>query len=154
MKRLSLLFALATSMAALPSVSAQRTLSTLVDRNRVLLIFTPTALDGRYGRQLDAFNHHEAELQSRDLVLIPLVQQPGPANISPVLRNMRPPIVQADEQITFRKRFHIGPADFVVILLGKDGTEKLRSSAPISLMRLNRTIDAMPGRQQEMRNPR
>jgi hypothetical protein len=146
MKKILLMLALLAPMA-----TAQRTLSTLVGRNRVLLIFTPTELDTRFNRQLEAFNHHEAELMSRDLVLIPLVQQPGPANLSPVLRNMRPPLVQADEQITFRKRFHISPNDFVMILIGKDGTEKLRSSTTITAARLNKTIDAMPGRQDEMR---
>ena len=69
-------------------------------------------------------------------------QQPGPPNISPVLRTLRPPLVQADEQITFRRRFHISPSDFVVILLTKNGAEKLRSTTPISLARLTRTIDA------------
>jgi len=141
MKKLVLLLAILA-----PCATAQRTLSTLVDRNRVLLIFTPTALDGRYGRQLDAFNHYEAELLSRDLVLIPLVQQPGPTNLSPVLRNMQPPLVQPDEQITFRRRFHIGPSDFVVILLSKDGAEKLRSTTPITMTRLTRTLDALPRR--------
>ena len=129
-----------------PIVAAQQTLSNLVGRDRVLLLFAPTALDGRYGRQLEAFNHREAELRSRDLVLIPLIQQPGPANISPVLRNMQPPLVQPDEQITFRRRFHIGPSDFAVILLGKDGAEKLRTTTPITITRLNRTIDAISER--------
>ena len=129
-----------------PCATAQQTLSNLVGRDRVMLIFTPTALDGRYGKQLDALDHHEAELMSRDLVLIPLIQQPGPSNLSPVLRNMQPPLVQPDEQITFRRRFHIGPSDFAVILLGKDGAEKLRSPTPITITRLNRTIDAIPAR--------
>jgi len=127
-----------------PIASAQQTLSTMVGRNRVLLIFTPTALDIRYARQLHAFEDHEAELQSRDLVLIPLAQQPGPGNTVPVLRHLRPPLVQADEQITFRRRFHISPGDFVVVLLDKKGAEKLRSTTPITLTRLIRTIDANP----------
>ncbi len=134
-----------------PVAQAQRTLSTLRDRNRVLLIFAPNALDPRFGRQLDALEHHEAELLNRDLVLIPLLQQPGPPNLSPVLRNLRPPLVQSDEQIWIRRRFNVAFNDFVVILIGKDGTEKLRSHSPISAARLNRTIDAMPGRQDEMR---
>lgn len=142
---------LALLLLLAPMASPQQTLNTLRDRNRVLLIFAPTALDLRYGRQLGAFEHHEAELGARDLVLIPLIQQPGPPNASPVLHNLRPPLVQADEQITFRRRFHIAPNDFAVILIGKDGTEKLRASSPITLARLTRTIDAMPGRKEEMR---
>jgi hypothetical protein len=143
MKKIVLILAI---LVLVPCATAQRTLSTLVGRSRVLLLFTPTALDSRYGRQLDAFNHHEAELLSRDLVLIPLVQQPGPSNISPVLRNMQPPLIQADEQITFRRRFNIAPSDFVVILLSKDGAEKLRTTTPITIARLTHTLDALPKR--------
>jgi hypothetical protein len=146
MKILLLLMALAA-----PFSYGQQTLSTLVDRNRVLLVFSPTALDGRYGQQLDAFNHHEADLRARDLVVIPLIQQPGPANLSPALRALRPPRISDEEQLTIRRRFHIAASDFAVVLLGKDGTEKLRSTTPLTLARLNRTIDAMPGRQDEMR---
>jgi len=138
MIRLLLFLALLTPLAP-----AQQTLSTLVGRDRVLLIFAPSALDRRFGQQLDAFDRHEVDLMSRDLVLIPLLQQPGPSNQSPVLRNLRPPLVHADEQITFRRRFHIGPSDFAVILLGKTGAEILRSTTPISLARLTRSLDAM-----------
>ena len=151
MKKLLLTLAFLAPMVLPSMLQAQQTLSTLVDRNRVLLIFTPTALDGRYGQQLDAFNHHEADLRSRDLIVIPLIQQPGPANLSPALRALQPPHISDEEQLTIRRRFHIAATEFAVILLGKDGGEKLRSTTPITIDRLNRTIDAMPMRQQEMR---
>ena len=146
MKRLCLTLALLA-----PMVHAQQTLSTLVDRNRVLLVFAPTALDGRYGQQLDALNHHETDLRARDLIVIPLIQQPGPPNLSPALRALQPPHISDEEQLTIRRRFHIAAGGFAVILLGKDGGEKLRATTPITVARLNNTIDAMPIRQQEMR---
>lgn len=49
-----------------------------------------------------------------------------------------------------RERFK--PEGFTMILVGKDGTEKLRDSGPISVTRLFETIDAMPMRQQEMKD--
>ena len=136
-----------------PMTHAQQTLSSLVDRNRVLLVFAPDSLDRRFGQQLDNFAHHSADFTSRDLVLIPIVPDSGLPNASPILRELRPPLVHDDEKITIRKRFHIQPTAFTVILLGKDGGEKLRSAAPITIERLKRTIDAMPMRKQEMRNP-
>ena len=151
MKKLLLGIALVAFMVSTPMLPAQQTLSTLVDRNRVLLIFTPTALDGRYGKQLDDFNHHEADNRARDLVVIPLIQQTGPPNLSPVLRTLQPPYISDWEQITIRRRFHIAASEFAVILLGKDGGEKLRTTTPITITHLNRTIDAMPMRQEEMR---
>jgi hypothetical protein len=131
--------------------SAQQTLAGLVDRNRVLLIFAPTGADRRYGQQIAAFEHHEVDLRSRDVVVIPVLIDGGPPQSSNTVRMLQPPLIQADEQITIRRRFHIQQSQFAVILLGKDGGEKLRSATPIALARLNRTIDAMPGRQDEMR---
>jgi hypothetical protein len=60
----------------------------------------------------------------------------------------------AAEQAATRKRFHIAPNAFTVILIGKDGGEKLRSSIPLSVDTLRSTIDAMPMRQDEMRQPK
>jgi hypothetical protein len=147
------LYALAAlACLSTPITHAQQTLSSLVDRNRVLLVFAPDSLDRRFGQQLDNFAHHSADFTSRDLVLIPIVPDSGLPSASPILRELRPPLVHDDEKITIRKRFHIQPGSFTVILLGKDGGEKLRSTTPITLARLNRTIDAMPMRKQEMHN--
>ncbi|MBW4517481.1 MAG: DUF4174 domain-containing protein [Timaviella obliquedivisa GSE-PSE-MK23-08B] len=46
----------------------------------------------------------------------------------------------------------MAPGKFTVILVGKDGTEKQRSQTPIDPATIFRTIDAMPMRQQEMRD--
>ena len=151
MTRILLSFALLMPLAA-TTLAAQQTLSGMVDRNRVLLIFAPNGVDMRYGRQLSAFEHHENELRSRDVVVIPVLQDPGPPNTSDTLRLLQPPLIQADEQITLRRRFHIQPNQFAVILIGKDGGEKLRSTNPVTLLKLNTTIDAMPGRKDEMKN--
>ncbi len=151
MKKLILTLAAFAPMISASGSHAQQTLSTLVDRNRVLLVFAPNATDGRYGQQLDAFSHHEADLRARDLIVIPLIQQPGPPNLSPTLRALQPPHISDDEQLTLRRRFHVAASEFVIVLLGKDGGEKLRATTPITVARLNRTIDAMPMRQQEMR---
>ena len=138
------LLALALVTALAPVIQAQQTLSALTGRNRVLLVIAPDSLDRRFGQQLDNFAHHSAALGSRDLVLIPIVPDSGLPNASPVLRELRPPLVHDDEKITIRKRFHIDPTSFVVILLDKSGAERLRSTTPITIQRLNRTIDALP----------
>jgi hypothetical protein len=147
-------FAIALIAAMPPVTHAQQTLSSLAGRNRVLLVFAPDSLDRRFGQQLDNFAHHSADSSSRDLVLIPIVPDSGLPDASPVLRELRPPLVHDDEKITIRKRFHIAPGSFTVILVGKDGGEKLRSTTPIAIARLNRVIDAMPMRKEEMRNRR
>jgi hypothetical protein len=139
-----ILLALAFVTVIAPVTHAQQTLSALAGRNRVLLVFAPDSLDRRFGQQLDNFAHHSADFGRRDLVLIPIVPDSGLPNASPVLRELRPPLVHDDEKITIRKRFHIDPTSFAIILLDKSGAECLRSTTPITIQRLNRTIDALP----------
>lgn len=54
---------------------------------------------------------------------------------------------------TFRRMYeHHGAvrSEFTLILMGKDGTEKLRSETPVSTRELFELIDAMPMRQAEL----
>ena len=64
---------------------------------------------------------------------------------------IRGPGLSDQEQVLARQRFQIAPEAFAAILVGKDGGEKLRVFAPVSMDRLNRTIDAMPMRKDEMK---
>jgi hypothetical protein len=50
-----------------------------------------------------------------------------------------------------RHRFKVEPPDFLVILIGKDGEEKLSNKAPVPVDQLERLIDSMPMRKDEMR---
>lgn len=50
-----------------------------------------------------------------------------------------------------RRKFHVAEGAFTVVLIGKDGGEKLRSTKPIDVEELNATIDAMPMRKSEMK---
>jgi hypothetical protein len=43
----------------------------------------------------------------------------------------------------------LGASDFVVVLVGKDGGEKFRTKKPISVLKLDDLVDAMPMRRQE-----
>jgi len=49
-----------------------------------------------------------------------------------------------------RKRLGVVGGSFQVLLIGKDGGVKLRSSEPVSMKDLFGLIDSMPMRQQEM----
>ena len=50
-----------------------------------------------------------------------------------------------------RKKFDVPPGLFTVILVGKDGGVKLRQNPEVKLKDIFALIDAMPMRQQEMR---
>jgi len=55
---------------------------------------------------------------------------------------------------SMRSQFDIRPGQFTVILIGKDGEEKLRSMGQVSMEELFSLIDAMPMRQSEIRERR
>ena len=135
----------------LPMGLAQQTLATLKDTHRVLLVFAPSDHDPRYLQQMQMLDHHGAEMQERDLVLLPVVTESGPQITPETLRVIHGPGLSDQEQLLARQRFHVAPEAFAAILLGKDGGEKLRVTVPLSIDRLNRTIDAMPMRRDEMK---
>jgi hypothetical protein len=133
-------FVLLLTLLMLPQ-QPSRSLASLVDTNRVLLVFAPSDDDTRFARQLALLHGHAAEMKDRDLVLVVnLVKGAAPA-----------PYAADSDQLATRHRFHIASDAFAAILLGKDGDEKLRAATPIAIEQLDRTIDAMPMRQQEMK---
>ena len=130
---------------------AQQTLVRLKDTHRVLLVFAPSDRDPRFLQQAQLLAHHGAELRERDLVVIPVVTETGPQITPETMRVIAGPGLSDQEQVLVRQRFQVAPESFAVVLLGKDGGEKLRVTAPLSVERLNGTIDAMPMRKEEMK---
>lgn len=124
-------------------VTGQTTLRQLRAVARPLLIFAPKPDDPRLEIQVRTLTEHAAEAHDRDLVVLGLpYRNPSPTRAQ----------LTSDDAEAARRRFHVAPEDFTVILLGKDGGEKLRSSKPFSMQQLNNTIDAMPMRKDEMRS--
>jgi hypothetical protein len=145
--RLSSLAALVAATALHPAPARAQTptgivsLATLRDHARPLLIFAPKPGDSQLQIQLRRLHENAAAVTERDIVVIAIpYESPSPT----------PATLTVDEARSARRRFHIAPPDFTVILLGKDGGEKLRSNKPLSITQLNTTIDAMPMRQQEI----
>ena len=62
-------------------------------------------------------------------------------------------LLSAQQMQAVRSQFHIPAESFVVLLLGEDGSEALRSSHPVDSTRLNSLIDTMPSRKIEMTRP-
>jgi hypothetical protein len=118
------------------------TLAGLRDRARPLLVFAPDAGDARLQEQLKAISDNAAEAADRDLVVVALPVAGEPATETKLT---------PEDAAAARRRFHVKPDQFLVILIGKDGGEKLRSEKPIPLERLRTLIDAMPMRKEEMK---
>lgn len=120
------------------------TLQSLRNSSRPLLIFAPGPKDAQLAIQLRMLNEGAADATERQIVPIALpYESPSPTTVT----------LSGSDSEDARRRFHVPPGDFLVILIGKDGGAKLRSAKPIPQSKLNETIDAMPMRQEEMRKP-
>ena len=100
-------------------------------KKRVILIYAPAGSEEQLARQEQSLRTHEAELKERDVTQI-ILREP------------------AEDRRT-ADRFKLTEAGFTVLLIGKDGGEKLRSHNVVSPATLCELIDSMPMRQAEMR---
>lgn len=128
-------------------VSAQQrgltTLNQQRGQTRPLLIFASRPDDPQMGIQLRTLWEHATEAHERQIVGIALpYNSPSPSELQ----------LSATDAEAARRRFNVPPEQFTVILLGKDGQEKLRSTKPVSMKKLDDTIDELPMRQQETRS--
>ena len=119
---------LATPVAAsaVPTITAMRSL------RRVLIVATPTLADARLMQQRRALAGWQRGARDRDLSL---VEVSGTHVIG-----------AGDGATLLRRRWHLPPGEFQVVLVGKDGHEAFRARHPMTAAALQRTIDAMPMR--------
>ena len=130
-----------SSAPAAQNPPSPTTLSQLRDTYRPLLIFASRPDDPGLLAQMHRLKDSAAGLETREVLLIAIpFNNPSPTDVS----------LTPAEALAARRRFGVAPADFTVILLGKDGGEKLRSRNPVSFEKLRDLIDAMPMRQDEM----
>ncbi len=89
---------------------------------------------------------HADEAKDRDLVTV-TVAEAAPAEGGFATAHW----VGGSDAAAARRRFHVKAVEFAVVLVGKDGGEKLRTGKPFRFEKLRKTIDAMPMRQEEMK---
>ena len=100
--------------------------------NRVLLLFAPAAHDPQLARQKQMLESQAAGLGERDLKVFEITGR-----------------APSDEGL--RDRFHVKADSFAVVLIGKDGSQKLKHSEPTEPGDIFKLIDSMPMRKHEMR---
>ena len=104
-------------------------LSSLIDKNRPILVFAPAEDDPRLALQRKALDDQRAGLADREVVVIEALEAASAA---------------------LRSTYGIKPGEFAVVLLGKDGSEKERWPEPVAAQEIFGKIDAMPMRRQEV----
>ena len=140
MKYLVSILSLMVAMVA-PAQDLPHTLAGMRGHYRPLLVFTGG--NARLAeQQLTIASEHAAEFREREILVVGVEGEKG---------DVQNVLLSPAEDVSVRKRLHVVPGEFTVILLGKDGAEKLRSHQPISFNTLRETIDAMPMRQREMK---
>jgi hypothetical protein len=112
-------------------------------QHRLLLVFAPDAGHPDYRRQRDIVDRHADGVAERDMVIVAVVgDQPVTVSGTPA---------KDLDAAALRRRFEVPRDRFAAILVGKDGTAKLRRGTAITAGTLFETIDAMPMRQREIR---
>ena len=111
-------------------------------KNRVLVLFSPLESDASFQSQKQHLASNAGEVFDRDLMILEIVEQGQSKAVNHLLSEKS---VQ-----DIRKRLGVVGGSFQVLLIGKDGGVKLRSSEPVSMKDLFGLIDSMPMRQQEM----
>jgi hypothetical protein len=60
-------------------------------------------------------------------------------------------LIDHQSAASLRNRFSVNPGQFLVVLIGKDGGEKLRRGGEVDITEIFSLIDSMPMRQREIR---
>jgi hypothetical protein len=133
--------------SACPALPA--TLRAMRDCYRALLVFGPSLTSPQMVDQLNQLKANVGDMKSRALLYVPIVPE---GHNQPIVGTKVPTArLSEDELAAVRLRFKVEPADFLVILIGKDGGEKLNSPTPVPMDRLKQLIDSMPMRKNEMK---
>lgn len=109
--------------------SAEFHLSDYKWQNRLLLIFSPSQKDLRYQKQLKALKGKEDDFEDRDMKIFHL-KSSGKSFVDE--QEVNPSDIEK-----LHKKYEVTPNNFVVILIGKDGTEKLRTDSVLAVKKLS-----------------
>jgi hypothetical protein len=127
-----------------------KTLSAMRNCYRPLLVFSPTAGDSRLKKQGELLDQDADDMMDRFVMFTPIVA--STKSFSAPLDT--PYVVLSSQQMqAIRSQFQVPSDGFLVLLLGEDLGEKLRSTRPVDPTRLNALIDQMPSRKLEMQRP-
>ena len=139
---LFLLLSFSMAQASEKGSVADLDLDALRWKNRVFLLFSPSESDASFQLQKQGLASSAQGVLDRDLMVLEIVEQGQSKAVNHLLSEKS---VQ-----DIRKRLGVVGGSFQVLLIGKDGGVKLRSSEAVSMKDLFGLIDSMPMRQQEM----
>ena len=110
-------------------------------KNRLILLFSPQT-NNMYQQQHDLLRTDQPGLNERDLLVFSVIGD------RVVVETDSAGIERAAK---LREHYRVDESTFTFILIGKDGSEKMRSNTVVTRNELYSIIDAMPMRREEMR---
>lgn len=137
-----ILILLAAGAALGPAQAAAAELGDYLWERRPLLVFAPTDSDARLVETMRRIEATRCDFADRDMVLGKIV-----ADGTSTLDGQAVDTAQAQR---LAAEFGIGADSFSVVLIGKDGGEKLRVNDVPDLQTIYAVIDGMPMRGREM----
>jgi hypothetical protein len=112
-----------------------------------LLVFAPSMDDPQLVAQFNQLKAHAAELRSRDLLYVPIVpeghNQPIPGS------RIHTASLSEDELAAMRHHFNVESGEFLVILIDRNGGEKVHSRTPVPVDQLKQLTDPLLPRKSE-----
>ena len=141
-RRLALVLVAVVVSTVLGSATAVAELGDYRWERRPLLVFAPRGDDPRLVETLSRIEAGRCDFVSRDMVL-GLVVAEGASTLDGQA-------IDTAESRRLTNRFGVGANTFRVVLIGKDGGEKLRVDEVPDLRRIYAVIDGMPMRSREM----
>jgi hypothetical protein len=112
-------------------------------KNRLLFLYAPDGDDPVFKKWHSDIDAQKAEVEDRDLVVFEVLER-GQSRMN--METLNPKTVNS-----LRKRFAVPRGVFRVILIGKDSGVKFEGDNQADLKKIFDLIDAMPMRQNEMR---
>lgn len=134
--------ALSASAVLVPAQAVAAELSDYLWQRRPLMVFAPTDSDPRLVETIARIDASRCAFIDRDMVLGVIVRR-GSSTLDGQ-------IVDAVQAQRLSSQFGIGPNSFSVVLIGKDGGEKMRVNDVPDTASIYAVIDGMPMRGREM----
>jgi len=133
---------LAAGGALAPAAAAAAELGDYLWQRRPLLLFAPAGSDPRLAETVRRIEASRCDFANRDMVLGLIVTE-GASSLDGQ-------VVDTNQARRLLSEFGIGANSFSVVLIGKDGGEKLRVNEVPDLPTIYSVIDGMPMRSAEM----
>ena len=111
-------------------------------KKRIVLLFADHESDDKLQKQIGLLTDKPDEVTDRDLIMYQIFLEKG---IQP-----DGSVMQREDARHFRQQYLVGDGDFVCLLIGKDGSAKMRTAEMIHPEVLFALIDQMPMRRSEM----